>query len=85
MRRSAALFIALILSAAFALHANGQEKDARDLLPILLKGKLGFIDETGGLSSRRSLLRRAVSPKVSRPSRWAISGASSTLPDNKGK
>ena len=47
MSKAAAFILALIFHVAFAPHASGQKEGWRNLLPVLLKGKWGFIDWTG--------------------------------------
>ncbi|MDT4966375.1 MAG: hypothetical protein QOJ64_1112 [Acidobacteriota bacterium] len=49
MRKVATLLIALIFAVALAPHAYGQKDKPRQLLPVIVKGKWGFIDRTGKL------------------------------------
>lgn len=49
MRKALTLLIALMFAAALAPHAYGQKDKPRQLFPVIVKGKWGFIDRTGKL------------------------------------
>lgn len=47
MRKAVGFLSAVIFSMAFGPHASGQREGWRNLLPILVNGKWGFIDRSG--------------------------------------
>jgi hypothetical protein len=66
MRKVLTLFIALILSTVCANGAAGQGEGKRRLLPVVLKGKWGFIDRTGKV---------VVAPQFDALGNWGFSEA----------